>query len=255
MRHTTSIKKQHRKVLHFLALGHRCCSDGDGDAECCRRHVVEAFTQPGCKAHAGRSGAPPSMQTSTAACAAHFLPPSNRDEHYFRVTSCLHFAMRAPLPGKDGFVAQTASVMCCFLPTSALPTSALPTSVQSGRALSRPSVVRVGRVAAARVSASAATATASRLDEIEQAPADPILGVSEAFKADTSPDKLNLGVGAYRTEDLKPYVLDVVKKVCVLDTLSWTENDTAGCPVFSVCGSLTSHRIHVYNYFCRQRSV
>lgn len=59
----------------------------------------------------------------------------------------------------------------------------------------------------------AATATKSRLDAIEQAPADPILGVSEAFKADNSPDKLNLGVGAYRTEDLKPYVLDVVKKV------------------------------------------
>ena len=41
----------------------------------------------------------------------------------------------------------------------------------------------------------------------------PILGVSEAFKACTHPDKLNLGVGAYRTEELKPYVLDVVRKV------------------------------------------
>jgi len=45
------------------------------------------------------------------------------------------------------------------------------------------------------------------MDFVEMAPPDPILGVSEAFKADTSPDKLNLGVGAYRTEDLKPYVL------------------------------------------------
>lgn len=44
------------------------------------------------------------------------------------------------------------------------------------------------------------------------APPDPILGVSEAFKADDSPDKLNLGVGAYRTDDLQPYVLEVVKK-------------------------------------------
>jgi hypothetical protein len=31
-----------------------------------------------------------------------------------------------------------------------------------------------------------------------QAPPDPILGVTEAFLADKSPDKLNLGVGAYR---------------------------------------------------------
>jgi len=44
------------------------------------------------------------------------------------------------------------------------------------------------------------------------APPDPILGVSEAFKKSTAPTKLNLGVGAYRTEELQPYVLDVVKK-------------------------------------------
>jgi aspartate aminotransferase, chloroplastic len=48
---------------------------------------------------------------------------------------------------------------------------------------------------------------------VEMAPPDPILGVSEAFKADTSAEKLNLGVGAYRTDELKPYVLEVVKKV------------------------------------------
>ncbi|XP_015085166.1 aspartate aminotransferase, chloroplastic [Solanum pennellii] len=52
----------------------------------------------------------------------------------------------------------------------------------------------------------------SRFEGITMAPADPILGVSEAFKADTNELKLNLGVGAYRTEDLQPYVLNVVKK-------------------------------------------
>lgn len=44
------------------------------------------------------------------------------------------------------------------------------------------------------------------------APPDPILGVSEAFKRDTSAEKLNLGVGAYRTEEVQPYVLKVVRK-------------------------------------------
>ena len=53
----------------------------------------------------------------------------------------------------------------------------------------------------------------SRLAEVPQAPPDPILGVSEAFKNDTNDLKLNLGVGAYRTEEIKPYVLNVVKKV------------------------------------------
>ncbi|CAG9465873.1 unnamed protein product [Pedinophyceae sp. YPF-701] len=53
---------------------------------------------------------------------------------------------------------------------------------------------------------------ASKLANVEQAPPDPILGISEAFKASTAPEKLNLGVGAYRTEELQPMVLEVVKK-------------------------------------------
>lgn len=60
----------------------------------------------------------------------------------------------------------------------------------------------------------------SRFESITMAPPDPILGVSEAFKADTHEMKLNLGVGAYRTEDLQPYVLDVVKKVNVFFSIS-----------------------------------
>ncbi|KAL6012074.1 Aspartate aminotransferase, cytoplasmic [Asimina triloba] len=52
----------------------------------------------------------------------------------------------------------------------------------------------------------------SRFESVTLAPPDPILGVSEAFKADTNDLKLNLGVGAYRTEELQPYVLNVVKK-------------------------------------------
>jgi aspartate/tyrosine/aromatic aminotransferase len=38
-------------------------------------------------------------------------------------------------------------------------------------------------------------------------------GVTEAFKADKDPRKINLGVGAYRDGDGKPYVLNSVKKV------------------------------------------
>jgi hypothetical protein len=37
--------------------------------------------------------------------------------------------------------------------------------------------------------------------------------VSEAFRACQDPKKLNLGVGAYRTEELQPFVLPVVRKV------------------------------------------
>ena len=37
--------------------------------------------------------------------------------------------------------------------------------------------------------------------------------MTEAFKADKDPRKINLGVGAYRDGNGKPYVLDAVKKV------------------------------------------
>ncbi|KAI0374223.1 PLP-dependent transferase [Pilatotrama ljubarskyi] len=43
-------------------------------------------------------------------------------------------------------------------------------------------------------------------------PPDPILGVTEAWKADKDPRKINLGVGAYRDENGKPYVLNAVKR-------------------------------------------
>jgi hypothetical protein len=53
----------------------------------------------------------------------------------------------------------------------------------------------------------------SFFSKVTEAPPDPILGITLAFQADTHPDKLNLGVGAYRTEEGKPLVLNCVKKV------------------------------------------
>ncbi|KAL7093593.1 hypothetical protein ACP275_11G048800 [Erythranthe tilingii] len=47
---------------------------------------------------------------------------------------------------------------------------------------------------------------------VVRAPEDPILGVTVAYNKDQSPIKLNLGVGAYRTEEGKPLVLNVVRK-------------------------------------------
>ncbi|GAV87609.1 Aminotran_1_2 domain-containing protein, partial [Cephalotus follicularis] len=52
----------------------------------------------------------------------------------------------------------------------------------------------------------------SRFEGVSMASPHPILRVSEAFIADTHEMKLNLGVGAYRTKELWPYVLKVVQK-------------------------------------------
>jgi aspartate aminotransferase len=59
--------------------------------------------------------------------------------------------------------------------------------------------------------ASAPAAGVSALAGVPQAPPDPVLGITDAFRRDESPDKLNLGVGAYRTEAGAPYVLEVVR--------------------------------------------
>jgi aspartate/tyrosine/aromatic aminotransferase len=47
---------------------------------------------------------------------------------------------------------------------------------------------------------------------IPEAPADPIFGLTLRCKLDPFPEKLDLGVGAYRDEDGKPYPLKVVLK-------------------------------------------
>uniref|UniRef100_V5GUN2 Aspartate aminotransferase n=1 Tax=Anoplophora glabripennis TaxID=217634 RepID=V5GUN2_ANOGL len=47
---------------------------------------------------------------------------------------------------------------------------------------------------------------------VQMGPPDVILGVTEAFKRDTNPNKINLGVGAYRDDNGKPYILPSVRK-------------------------------------------
>merc|ERR1719506_544717 len=47
---------------------------------------------------------------------------------------------------------------------------------------------------------------------VPAAPLDPILGMSQRFQADTDPRKANVSIGAYRTDEGKPLVLNCVKK-------------------------------------------
>jgi len=48
--------------------------------------------------------------------------------------------------------------------------------------------------------------------QLALAPADPILSTSIAFKNDKDANKINLGVGAYRTNEGKPYIFNAVSK-------------------------------------------
>ncbi|KAJ3297380.1 Aspartate aminotransferase, cytoplasmic [Borealophlyctis nickersoniae] len=48
--------------------------------------------------------------------------------------------------------------------------------------------------------------------DVPLAPPDAILNLTSLYKADQDPNKINVGVGAYRGEDGKPWVLPVVRK-------------------------------------------
>ena len=56
------------------------------------------------------------------------------------------------------------------------------------------------------------TAFFSTWEHIQAAPPDPILGLNEAFKKEPNPKKVLLGMGAYRDDAGKPYILSCVKK-------------------------------------------
>lgn len=50
-------------------------------------------------------------------------------------------------------------------------------------------------------------------DNVPQAPEDPLFGLMAAYRKDTFEKKVDLGIGAYRDNDAKPWVLPVVKQV------------------------------------------
>jgi aspartate aminotransferase len=58
-----------------------------------------------------------------------------------------------------------------------------------------------------------ATSTNFGADVVPQAPEDPLFGLMAAYRRDTDPNKVDLGIGAYRDDNAKPWVLPVVKKV------------------------------------------
>lgn len=59
------------------------------------------------------------------------------------------------------------------------------------------------RPAQARTQAILRIANASTWAHVKEGPPDAILGITEAFKKDSFPEKINLGVGAYR-ESITP---------------------------------------------------
>lgn len=53
---------------------------------------------------------------------------------------------------------------------------------------------------------------------VPEAPEDPLYRLMREYRQDTNEKKIDLGIGAYRDEHGKPWVLPVVKKVCLSDS-------------------------------------
>ena len=48
---------------------------------------------------------------------------------------------------------------------------------------------------------------------VPPAPEDPLFGLMRSYRQDTSDKKVDLGIGAYRDDNAKPWILPVVRKV------------------------------------------
>ncbi len=51
-------------------------------------------------------------------------------------------------------------------------------------------------------------------DIVPHAAEDPLFGLMAAYKKDPFDKKVDLGIGAYRDDNAKPWVLPVVRRVC-----------------------------------------
>lgn len=72
------------------------------------------------------------------------------------------------------------------------------------------------------------SAPARKWNDIPLAPPDKILGISEAFVKDTNSKKINLGVGAYRSNEGKPIIFPAVKKAELALLEKETEKEYTG---------------------------
>ena len=91
--------------------------------------------------------------------------------------------------------------------------SAMPSSSQNLSSSSDTPAARLANIKAHIMDGSNPTVFSS--DKVPQAPEDPLFGLMAAYRKDESEKKVDLGIGAYRDNNAKPWVLPVVKKVTI----------------------------------------
>ena len=71
-------------------------------------------------------------------------------------------------------------------------------------------------------------------ENITAAPADPILGLADLFRADERPGKINLGIGVYKDETGKTPARHRLR--VALAHYAWLPISWQKIPALSVCG-------------------
>ncbi|KAF2803559.1 uncharacterized protein BDZ99DRAFT_468101 [Mytilinidion resinicola] len=102
----------------------------------------------------------------------------------------------------------------------------------------------VRRAASKQYSLKNGARAASAWSNVPQGPPDAILGITEAFKADSNPEKINLGVGAYRDDKGKPFVLPSVRSAeqkIVDSSLDKEYAGITGVPAFAKAAALLAY--------------
>ncbi|KAF2433218.1 mitochondrial TPA: aspartate transaminase [Tothia fuscella] len=100
------------------------------------------------------------------------------------------------------------------------------------------------RQASRQLSKAGVVRSASTWANVPQGPPDAILGITEAFKADPNSEKINLGVGAYRDDKGKPYVLPSVlsaEKKIIEAKLNKEYAGITGVPEFTKAAALLAY--------------
>ena len=94
----------------------------------------------------------------------------------------------------------------CHSPPASLYKASLPHHTQEAN-------MSTSRERLANITKHMAPQAVSSFDALPLAPVDPLFGLVAAYKADNFAKKVDLGVGAYRDNNARPWVLPVVKKV------------------------------------------
>ena len=68
-------------------------------------------------------------------------------------------------------------------------------------------------------------------ENITSLPADPILGLMAAYRQDSNPHKIDLGVGVYKDEHGRTPVMRAVK-ACHLSDARWLRRTSAGSGIY-----------------------